>query len=304
MKINSRQLFVFFIALFIVPLTAVYLYSELGSPDIPDHPLHERRSSQTETMSQIQVEALVAGRRQTDRQEVDADFQALIEQLKQKIQQTGGDARGFELLGAAQARMRNHKDAWPAFQKAYELSGYDRFKVMQLENMVAAADGYMSSESITLLNDIGSVDDFRVPYYQGVLQGQNGNLEEAANIWETMLDRPDLPPMLAQRLIQQIQQSRQEIGLNTPVMEGVEAIERMSPEDRAVAIDGMVAGLAQKLEDNPQNLQGWLQLIQAYAVLERDDALKSALSTAKSTFQNNPEAMQALQDLEARVSAE
>jgi len=118
------------------------------------------------------------------------------------------------------------------------------------------------------------------------------------------LDRPDLPPMLAQRLMQQIQQSRQEIGLNTPVMEGVEAIERMSPEERAAAIDGMVAGLAQKLEDNPNNLQGWLQLIQAYAVLKRDDALKSALSTAKNTFQNNPEAMQTLQALEARVSAE
>jgi cytochrome c-type biogenesis protein CcmH len=304
MKINSRQLFVCFTALFIVPLTAVYLYLELGSPNIPDHPLQERRSSQTETMSQIQVEALVSGRRQADRQEVDPDFHALIEQLKQKIQQTGGDARGYELLGAAQARLRNHKEAWLAFQKAYDLSGYDRFKVMQLENMIAAADGYMSSESIALLKDIGSVDDFRVPYYEGVLQGQNGNLEEAANIWERMLDRPDLPPMLGQRLMQQIQQSRQEIGLNTPVMEGVEAIERMSPEERAAAIDGMVAGLAQKLEDNPNNLQGWLQLIQAYAVLKRDDALQSALSTAKNTFQNNPEAMQALEALEARVSAE
>ncbi|WP_428409108.1 c-type cytochrome biogenesis protein CcmI [Hyphococcus sp.] len=41
----------------------------------------------------------------------------------------------------------------------------------------------------------------------------------------------------------------------------------MSPEDRAQMISGMVEGLAARLEDNPDDLEGWTMLGRSYAVM-------------------------------------
>ena len=49
-------------------------------------------------------------------------------------------------------------------------------------------------------------------------------------------------------------------------------------------IDGMVAGLAAKLEDNPENLDGWVMLIRSYANLGRMDQAKDAYSAALAQF--------------------
>jgi cytochrome c-type biogenesis protein CcmH len=50
--------------------------------------------------------------------------------------------------------------------------------------------------------------------------------------------------------------------------------------DQLTAVRGMVAGLAQRLAANPDDPQGWVRLVRAYAVLgdsaKRDAALKDA----------------------------
>jgi cytochrome c-type biogenesis protein CcmH len=65
-----------------------------------------------------------------------------------------------------------------------------------------------------------------------------------------------------------------------PAASDVEAAARMSPEDRAAMIENMVASLAAKLEENPDDLEGWLRLARAYQVLERPAAAAEALARA------------------------
>lgn len=68
----------------------------------------------------------------------------------------------------------------------------------------------------------------------------------------------------------------------------------MSAEDRAAMIDGMVSGLAERLEDEPQDQPGWSRLIRAYAVLGRTAEAEEALQKARSIFAEQPDKLAAL----------
>ena len=61
-------------------------------------------------------------------------------------------------------------------------------------------------------------------------------------------------------------------------------IEAMSPDEQAAMIAGMVDGLAVRLEQDPSDLQGWMRLIRARAVMGDFDQARADLATAQQTF--------------------
>lgn len=80
-----------------------------------------------------------------------------------------------------------------------------------------------------------------------------------------------------------------------------DTIRSMPPEEQAAQINAMVTGLAARLEDNPDDLQGWLRLIRARSVLGETELAKGNLATAFTVFEGNPEALAALTQLEAEL---
>ncbi|WP_421883274.1 c-type cytochrome biogenesis protein CcmI [Pacificispira sp.] len=91
----------------------------------------------------------------------------------------------------------------------------------------------------------------------------------------------------------------QELGLDTPApatastrgpsQEDVAAAQDMTAEERREMIEGMVGGLAARLEENPDDLQGWIMLGRSYTVLGRLDDADAALARASDLAPNNPE---------------
>ncbi len=65
------------------------------------------------------------------------------------------------------------------------------------------------------------------------------------------------------------------------------AARSMSPDAQAQMIEGMVAGLAAKLEKNPDNSEGWMMLIRSYTVLGRKEQALAAYEKARSHFAGN-----------------
>jgi cytochrome c-type biogenesis protein CcmH len=57
----------------------------------------------------------------------------------------------------------------------------------------------------------------------------------------------------------------------------------------------MVASLAARLKDNPNDAGGWERLIRAYSVLGQRDDAQSALATARKSLASDKDAMASLE---------
>jgi cytochrome c-type biogenesis protein CcmH len=89
-----------------------------------------------------------------------------------------------------------------------------------------------------------------------------------------------------------------------PSASEVAAAAQMAPADRNGMIEGMVARLAQKMAENGSDVDGWLRLIKAYAVLgERDKALAAAAS-ARSALSGNSDNLRRIGDLAKELGLE
>ncbi|NDR56780.1 c-type cytochrome biogenesis protein CcmI [Aliiruegeria sabulilitoris] len=83
-------------------------------------------------------------------------------------------------------------------------------------------------------------------------------------------------------------------GVSGPDAEQVAAISQLSREEQDEMIDGMVAGLAAKLEENPDNLDGWIMLVRSYANLGQMETAREAYESAKAQFSGRQAALDAL----------
>src|SRR5690606_4715804 len=72
--------------------------------------------------------------------------------------------------------------------------------------------------------------------------------------------------------------------LGNPSTEDVAAAQDMSTGDRQQMIAGMVESLAAKLQENPDNFEGWMRIIRSYVVLDQRPKAEAALQTALKTF--------------------
>ena len=74
-----------------------------------------------------------------------------------------------------------------------------------------------------------------------------------------------------------------------PSAEDVKAAQEMSPEERAQMIIGMVDSLALKLEDSPDNPQGWVRLLRARTVLGQEAQKLKDIETIKAVYASRPD---------------
>lgn len=100
---------------------------------------------------------------------------------------------------------------------------------------------------------------------------------------------PSAPFVLAQ-----LEAAAESLGLEAPPARpgptdaDVAAASQMSQADRDAMVRGMVEGLAARLEDEPDDLEGWLMLIRSYAVLQEPEAAGAAVDKARSIFHDTP----------------
>jgi cytochrome c-type biogenesis protein CcmH len=72
-----------------------------------------------------------------------------------------------------------------------------------------------------------------------------------------------------------------------PSTEDIRAAQEMSPEEQREMIEGMVAQLAARLEENPNDLQGWIRLGRSYNVLGKPNDARDALAKAVKVAPGN-----------------
>ena len=126
-----------------------------------------------------------------------------------------------------------------------------------------------------------------------VLQARTGELDAAKASLSSAKDNFAAAPFV----LGKIDEAAASVGLDIvetsptlsgPTHEEVAAASQLSQSEQADMIEGMVAGLAAKLEDNPDNPDGWVMLVRSYRVLGSKDKAEKALAQAEQHFKSQP----------------
>jgi cytochrome c-type biogenesis protein CcmH len=94
-----------------------------------------------------------------------------------------------------------------------------------------------------------------------------------------------------------------ELGVEPPPPPTGEApaFEGLTPEQLEM-VNEMVGNLAARLAENPDDVEGWAQLIRSYMVLEREEEAFAALATAREFFTGNAEATAVIEEVAAELA--
>lgn len=270
-----------------LPAIGLCLYLATGRPDLPAQPLAERLANPGN------------------------DISILIARAENHLARNPDDGAGWDLLAPIYYRSGRMEDASNAFGQAIRILGPNTDRLDgHAETLIALANGIVTAEARKQLEQSLALkaDNPRAKYYLARALEQEGKKPEARAAFEalakeTPVDAPWLP--LVNRHIAAL--GGQEGGqLGNPTSEDMAAAEGMAAGDRQQMIAGMVESLAAKLQENPDNFEGWMRIIRSYVVLDQRPKAEAALQTALKTFpadsENGKELLALARDLS--ISAE
>jgi cytochrome c-type biogenesis protein CcmH len=220
------------------------------------------------------------------------ELAAAADQLKARLQREPGHADGWMLLARTFTSLGRFADAREAYTQAIALApGEARLHAELGEVLVLAAAGTVTPEAEAEFAKSGN--DPRARFYgaEAALQrGDNGAARAAmrALLTDALADAP-WRQVVAERLAQIPPDEPQDgskaaAGLTVPsagpTAQDVAAAQSMSREERQAMIRGMVDRLAARLEQNPNDREGWTRLAHAYDVLGETEKAQAARAHA------------------------
>ena len=260
------------------------LYLRLGAPGVPDLPFAERHE-------------MAAPQPQAQHMEM-ADA---VKTLEARLKANPNDAQAWLFYARTQATLGNWPMAADAFSHAIKLgqAGPDVMSAFG-EMQVLAADGIVGPPARDAFAAALKQDktDVVARYYLALADAQAGESRRAIEGWlGVAADLPEQSPM-RDAIQRRIADAAADAGIPVPAMpkgkpvaapeaaaSGPAAgqmadVANMPPAERDKMVRGMVAQLAAKLADKPDDLDGWMRLGRAYAVLGEADKAADAYDHA------------------------
>ncbi|WP_425038601.1 c-type cytochrome biogenesis protein CcmI [Primorskyibacter sp. S187A] len=267
----------------IVPVIGGGLYWQLGSPDVPSQPYASRADERANSNEVAQLASRLRTR--------------LLED------ESGGPTDGWVLLGQTYFRMGRYGDAALAFARVIDRPEATAGMLTQYaEALIASEDGLVTNRAAVILERAMAMEP-RNPaatYYQAQWLDQEGRAEEAQALLADRLGLETSYQPWMDIFVEQINRIAAQSGgapvsvedfveqPRGPSQEDMNAAAEMSAEDRSAMIQSMVEGLAARLEDEPDDLDGWLQLGRAYLVLQQPQQARAAYEAAEGLLQALP----------------
>ena len=168
-----------------------------------------------------------------------------------------------------------------------------------------AAGGVVTVEARIAYEKLRKINPERVEprFWLAMAKEQSGELAEALAEYKALLaaappDAPYRPPLEMRVREVSAQIAARSAGAPVgPTTADMAAASKLDPQQRAQMIAQMVDGLAQRLKTNGNDLPGWVRLVRAYAVLERQDDARAALAEARRNFNGDASALAELSKL-------
>ena len=284
-----------------LPVLALGLYLAYGSPRLPDQPLAARLEDPTS----------------------DRNLEALVARVEARLREHPEEGEGWDVIAPVYLGWRRYSDAAEAYDQAIRLLGESAKRLSgQGQALVLANNGVVTEEARRALERAVELDPSLVEPHilLTIAKEQDGQFAAAIADWRALLAREtgDQPwrEMVEKRIAEDeahlagkpVAQAPQAAPAEAsqqaqggPSAEEIAAAQNMSPGDRQAMIQRMVEGLAARLDQQSDDLPGWLKLVRAYSVLDRKDDAQKALARAKSQFSGNTQAIEQLDALAAEL---
>ena len=254
-------------------VAAVGLYVTLGRPELPDQPYAKRvaawKAADPATLAPEQIAAVLEG----VVAERPKDPEPLV--FLAKARAAAGDLTG------AEAALRKAVHVAPKRADIWSLLG---------ETFMMEAKGDVTADAKRAFGVALKADpqDARARYYLG--RGKIGDGDVAGGLADWRALRASLPPDSQPwtALGQEIALVEAKGGLP-----GAEPAAEENPQVQGM-IAGMVDGLAARLAQAPDDAEGWVRLVRAYAVLGETAKRDAALASASARFKDQPKVLSAL----------
>ena len=270
-------------ALVALPLGAAGLYLALGSPLLPDQPRASR---------------LVDAR-------ANQSMESLIAQVEAHLAQRPDDGRGWEVIAPVYLRLGRFDDAVKARRNALRLNGDSAEREAALgEALVFGANGVVTAEAKSAFEKAVTLDAAHVQarYFLGLAAEQDGNRARAAATWRALIETapPDAPWLdFVRGALARVEGAGATAGAagRGPSEEQVATSSELSAEQRKLMIQGMVDRLAERLNRDGSDVEGWLRLVRSYMVLGQADKARAAAADARRALAGDPNKLRRLDDL-------
>jgi len=263
----------------VLSLLPVGLYVVLGSPNLPGQPAYARGNPPPGHES----------------------IATLIGQVEERLARNPNDGAGWEVIAPVYMRLGRFDDAVLARRKALALNGETAERDADLgEALIAAANGVVTDEAKKSFERAVAREpqNPKARFFLGIADEQDGNRQAAAAKWRDMLkDAPADAPWLGVVRDALARVTGEPAAGAGPNAEQMAAAQNMSEAQRTEMIRGMVQKLADKLHTEGGDVEGWLRLVRAYAVLGDSDKAKTAAADAKRALASHPDEIKRIDDL-------
>ena len=278
-SMSSRSVAVGALAVIAVPFAAWLLYARLGAPALPDQPFAARATPAKATAG---IEHI--------------DLGEAVGKIAAHLKEHPEDLRGWLLLGRTELSLGHYAEAVDAYRHAADLSGH-RADIMGDwgEAQVIAADGTVTPAAReafeAALGDKESAPRSR--YYLALARSQQGDVKGALQGWVDLAgDAPadaEWLPLVQQRIAEAAAKLgvdpatlKTSSGMPSPaaVAATAQATAGASQEERRAMILAMVGNLAARLQQQPDDVEGWARLGRSYMVLNEPQKAREAYAHA------------------------
>ena len=211
------------------------------------------------------------------------ELAAVADQLKARLEREPDHPEGWVLLGRTLTSLQRFDEARDAYGRAIAFKPNEPQLHAELgEVLVLAAGGTVTPAAEAEFAKSG--DDPRARFYGAEAALQRGDNSAAKTALQALLaDAPADAPWrkaVAARLAE-IAPGEQPAGTKAgPTAQDIAAARSMSPEERQAMIRSMVERLAARLEQQPDDKEGWARLAHAYDVLGESDKAQAARARA------------------------
>ena len=266
----------------LIPATSVGLYLMLGAPGTLDQPLADR--------------PLLAAPPAIPQELLD-----FVEEQEAHQAANPEDAQGWVMLGRAHLATGQFQGAADAFRTAIGLGIDDADTQMNMvEALFNTTGGFVTAEAQAAV--AAALEDDPVHpgarFYQGIAHSQAGRMQEAFDTWLALAADTPVEASWMPFLRQALEDAATVLNLDLAELMPPPApppprspLEEMTQEEQIALIESMVARLAERLEQEPEDLEGWVRLSQSYRVLNRMEEARQAIDRAVALAPTNVEAL-------------